>query len=363
MTTMDFIEAVLRSTAVLLATGALALVCSRFSHATRHRIWSYGLIASAVILAMPLLGTAPMVEIPVSALALSSVGGADSSIPVATWLLGIWIIGVACSALAVVTGVWSAARLVKRATLIDHRAIPTMATSRLATGVVQDVYLAESDDTVVPAVWGINKPVVILPPRWRSWPDETLQGVLTHELAHVARRDTLLRLVNQFARAVLWWNPLAWLAESRALLAAEQDCDHIAWQTSNPRDYAALLLSLVRDSKSSLPGAAMLAMARGSGVRSRVRAIIDDSPKASLSAWTIALILLTVGACSAVSSLEPTVNVIEARATGGIVRPMSPEEASQAAGTYMISQDTVRARFMSNEGETGGVATFRERNP
>jgi len=51
--------------------------------------------------------------------------------------------------------------------------------------------------------------------------------VLIHELAHIKRRDHLIRWVEVFTMCVWFWNPLFWIVRRQLLVNAELACD--AW--------------------------------------------------------------------------------------------------------------------------------------
>lgn len=78
---------------------------------------------------------------------------------------------------------------------------------------------------VPPLLWAIGgKARLFFPqsllPRLQDTERATL---LAHELAHMARRDHWVRLLELFVAALYWWYPLVWLA-CRQLQAAEEEC-------------------------------------------------------------------------------------------------------------------------------------------
>ncbi len=75
------------------------------------------------------------------------------------------------------------------------------------------------------ATWGWRRPRVVIPACGLGWSDERVRTVLAHEIAHVARHDWLLQLVAETLRALLWWNPLAWLACRALRDDSELACD------------------------------------------------------------------------------------------------------------------------------------------
>ena len=52
--------------------------------------------------------------------------------------------------------------------------------------------LYQSEEVAVPLSAGAIRPVVVLPTRWREWPQPVLTAVVAHEMAHVQRRDALI---------------------------------------------------------------------------------------------------------------------------------------------------------------------------
>ena len=80
-------------------------------------------------------------------------------------------------------------------------------------------------DVSTPLTCGVVRPLILLPPAARAWDESRLRAVLLHESAHVRRRDCLAKYVAQGARALLWWNPLAWMVATRLNHEQELACD------------------------------------------------------------------------------------------------------------------------------------------
>lgn len=107
--------------------------------------------------------------------------------------------------------------------------------------------VAESDELVGPLVGGWLRPLIVLPLAAREWTAERTQLVLSHELAHVRRRDGLALLVAELAGAVYWCQPLAWLLVARLRreceLAADED---VVAGGARASRYAEHLLAIAR---------------------------------------------------------------------------------------------------------------------
>src|SRR5439155_1748788 len=60
---------------------------------------------------------------------------------------------------------------------------------------------------------------------------DELESLLRHECAHVARRDTLLGLIESAIVAAFWFHPLVWIAQRAIATAREEACDETAAAT------------------------------------------------------------------------------------------------------------------------------------
>jgi beta-lactamase regulating signal transducer with metallopeptidase domain len=76
--------------------------------------------------------------------------------------------------------------------------------------------------------------------------DAELQLVLTHELAHLKRRDPLWTSVVVLAQTLFFFHPLVWLGRRQYRLAQEAACDEMTVRATGAsvREYAELLLKV-----------------------------------------------------------------------------------------------------------------------
>jgi beta-lactamase regulating signal transducer with metallopeptidase domain len=103
----------------------------------------------------------------------------------------------------------------------------------------------ESAAVAAPLTAGIVRPRIVLPARWREWPQTTVDAVLAHEREHIRRRDPLVALLTRVNRAVFWFHPLAWWLDAHVAAAAEEACDERAVaQSARPADYARVLVQM-----------------------------------------------------------------------------------------------------------------------
>ncbi len=73
------------------------------------------------------------------------------------------------------------------------------------------------------------------------------QWILAHELAHVRRRDYMVRWLEWLACVCFWWNPMVWWARHHLRVNEELCCDALVVSSLKPRPhtYADSLLTAV----------------------------------------------------------------------------------------------------------------------
>jgi len=102
-----------------------------------------------------------------------------------------------------------------------------------------------SSERGVPAVDGLWRPHISLPRGIdRLLTERELNAVLLHELTHAARRDNLIRLVQELALSILWFHPLVWITGARMALYRELSCDESVMRGASGTDLMSALAKL-----------------------------------------------------------------------------------------------------------------------
>jgi WD40 repeat protein/beta-lactamase regulating signal transducer with metallopeptidase domain len=155
---------------------------------------------------------------------------------------------------------------------------------------------------VPPMVWAVLGPARVFFPAdlLRRLDADGRAALLTHELAHVRRRDHWVRWLEVVVCGLYWWYPLVWWARKRLQAHEEECCD--AWVTSEApaRAYATAILETVdflAGAPPALPAAAS-GLGRAAGLKKRLVLIMTGgaprrlSPAARLAALAAAALLL-----------------------------------------------------------------------
>ena len=96
--------------------------------------------------------------------------------------------------------------------------------------------------------WSGGRVRVVLPRALRTEVDDAqLRWILAHELAHIKRRDHIVRWLEWLASAAFWWNPVVWWAQRNLRRDEEDACDALVLERlqGQPRAYARTLLTVV----------------------------------------------------------------------------------------------------------------------
>lgn len=327
------VQIALKSTVVLAAALVVTASMRRASAATRHLVWASALLATLAVPPIVLLGPVWSVAVRPALVPWFDTGGFrqssttqiarlegsansqsvrstdDRSRPRwsntldASWALtAVWLLGTVVGLARLVAGVFWATRITRRA-----RPVTDWAWSLAAMRVAESVGIARpalraSSHATIPLTWGLwGRSVIVLPLEAESWPADRRHAVLLHEMAHVRRRDCLVRSLARIGCIWQWFNPLAHLATRRLHVEQEGACDDVVLAAGMAApDYANHLLEIVRASVPTAAENAALAMGRRSELEKRMSAILDEARLRRASSHRTRLIVTAATAVAVV---------------------------------------------------------------
>ncbi len=142
-----------------------------------------------------------------------------------------------------------------------------------------------TDENHGPATIGFFRKRLILPTNLsEAARGEELRSIITHELLHIRRGDTLLSLVQVLAVAVCWFHPLVWWASRQATDAAERcvDDDVVAAAGCTAVDYASALIRVLEMRCRLRPMSGVVGVQHGDITVSRLNTILQSGAKKRL---------------------------------------------------------------------------------
>lgn len=178
-----------------------------------------------------------------------------------------------------------------------------------AAGVARRVRLTCSHRLAVPIARGHARPEICLPPRALSHlSSEQQESLLAHELAHLARRDPSWLAACRALVALLFFQPLNWIAARRLRELSELAADEWAVaRTGRPLTLAGCLAEVALWSLGGAPVPAP-GMADGSPLGERIRRLIDDGRRAERALPRGLAAALAVVVLAAVALVAPGVS-------------------------------------------------------
>jgi beta-lactamase regulating signal transducer with metallopeptidase domain len=143
-----------------------------------------------------------------------------------------------------------------------------------------------------PVTVGFLHPTVIFPEHWRQWSAAQLDAILTHEYAHVRRRDSLVQCLALLNRALFWFHPLAWWLERHLSALAEEACDDVVLARGHgPREYSVYLIDMARSVKRAGGRLNVAGMAMpGSSLPRRIRQMLEGGSVPHISRTRMACV-------------------------------------------------------------------------
>jgi beta-lactamase regulating signal transducer with metallopeptidase domain len=201
--------------------------------------------------------------------------------------------------------VWSLARIYRFNRLLEIESCPASPdlqadAEKIAAGLglkaVPIIYTTSA--ALAPMVWWAGGRVRIVVPDvlLERMAAAQLHWVLAHELAHVRRRDYMVRWLEWLGSVFFWWNPVVWLARYHLRANEEICCDRLVLSKLRPRPklYAHSLLNAVECLASPVvPMPAMASQVNSYGfLERRFRMIIAKTPHRGSPRWARACALL-----------------------------------------------------------------------
>ncbi len=221
-------------------------------------------------------------------------------------IVSVWLIGMVFFVLKMLGGLLYIQRLKTRMTAKLPKAWQDkMVELSAELHIRRPVQLLESALAQTPMVVGWLKPIVLLPiGAVNHLTPAQVEAILAHELAHIARHDYLLNLLQSCVEILFYFNPAVWWMSAHVRTERENCCDDIAVKLcGNSLAYAKALVSL-QEMQLASPALAMTFSKNKNQLLVRIQRILQPSQNKSnvmekLSATlllTVAVVLLSVQA-------------------------------------------------------------------
>lgn len=146
-------------------------------------------------------------------------------------------------------------------------------------GICCRVQLYHSSAVKIPFVWGLWRPVVMLPSElYQRATHKERTVILLHELTHIARFDSAWHWLLRSLQVLFWWQPLLWFASRQIGEVRERVCDQFCVGTLGDREqYIDVLLRIAEKVTRPVELGIGLAMVRVPRISKRLHEIATGS--------------------------------------------------------------------------------------
>jgi GWxTD domain-containing protein len=225
------------------------------------------------------------------------------------WAVPVWAAGVAFFYARGLAGWVAVRRLRHRGVCVASREWQTRLEQLCARlSISRPVSLLESCFTDAPVLIGYLRPAILLPLGCLTGLSAAqVECILLHELAHVARHDYVVNLLQSLVEGLLFYHPAVWWV-SRVVRAERENCcdDRVVETMGDARAYAATLAVL---EQRRAPAAALAA--NGGNLMKRIRRLTTESRGAQTSvapaASAAVLLVIFAAALTALPAKLPKV--------------------------------------------------------
>jgi beta-lactamase regulating signal transducer with metallopeptidase domain len=304
------IDVTIKGAALCIAAGVAALLLRRSSASTRNMVWVFALIVLILLPVFTLMSPAwhlPIIPkldswgrgsytsaytkpdpemfvgplLPAHAGALETAGAgvvAPHPLPWHAWVFLAWMAGGMLYLGWCLISHAGVRAIVKRARPASRAWNRVLNSSVREIGIGRPVRLLESSRIKAAITVGILEPAVVLPADSEEWPDDRRRLVLSHELAHVKRWDTLVETLALCTTVFYWFNPFVWFAVKQLRIERERDCDNAVLGTgARPSDYAELLMHIAADlGDAARPVWQLSTISQSSNLKDRIMSILNQ---------------------------------------------------------------------------------------
>ncbi|WP_165370475.1 M56 family metallopeptidase [Hymenobacter persicinus] len=198
-------------------------------------------------------------------------------------------------------------------------------------GLNRTITLLESALVKAPLVAGHLKPVILLPlGTVLGLTQSQLEAILAHELAHIARRDYLVNILQSVAEILFFYHPAAWFITACLRTERENCCDDEATAIcGDPLTLARALAALAEMGQdvTPVPQLALSAVGPDGSLLGRIRRLVQRRAAPTFSEGVMAALvvmggLVLLGLTAAVSMASPRPWADKAKELAGLITPV-----------------------------------------
>ena len=271
-------------------------------------------------------------------------GSGSSSNGISYWITMAYFFGVSIFFLRSVFQYLKIKLEIRKSTVVPSAYLELMKKLRSGLGIKRNIRLVESTGFHSPALFGMMKPVIIVPVGiLGNMPFNQVEALLMHELLHIRRYDFLINIIQNIVETLSFYNPFVWMLSAVIRNERELYCDDgVIASGSDPGTYVRALYAV------SLPLQERNTYTLAAGTRNkqhlliRIKRILKTEPMKNKMKPGVFLGMLIIAGMLGIISLSafesPFFNIEK---DGNRAKELIQEEAITIPDTIPIEKDIV----------------------
>jgi bla regulator protein blaR1 len=223
-------------------------------------------------------------------------------------------------------------------------------------GIKQPVKIFSSILCQSPITFGALKPIILVPTGLVfNLPPAQLEAIITHELAHIKRKDYLVNMIQSVLEVIFFYHPCFWWINSMTREQREMACDELAIEAGvNPKDLAYGLAEVLNNSTENSPEIALPASGEKNPTLGRIKQMLgynNEQPKIPnlISFTMIFSLILSASMVVACAQKELTAPLAE---NDSLLNNMEPKEPLAIQDTIPSKQEAEITIIQKSEAES-----------
>ncbi|NGM83853.1 M56 family metallopeptidase [Paenibacillus sp. 7124] len=198
----------------------------------------------------------------------------------------------------------------------------------------RNVQIRQLDNISTPLTYGIFRPVVLLPKNLDYDEEKQLALILTHEITHIKRFDTLKKWILATSVCVHWFNPFVWVMYILANRDIELFCDEAVIRKFGENTKPTYARALVRLEEKKIGLSPMISSFSKNSTEERIISIMKTKK------ITITTMLLAIGLVASVVIIFATSALDKTESATGVDNPNSEPIAEMVPALYQGATTT-----------------------
>lgn len=168
-------------------------------------------------------------------------------------LLCLWVAGAVIRIFSLAWEYRSARKILNYAEPLDLKYMQTVRMAEKDMGVSEGILYKRSGNYDVPFIFGILRPIVMLPEACMDLEEKELYMMVRHELSHYRKKDCLVKMILELFAGIFWWLPFVKRLMGKLDEAIEIRADKNAVKTMSEEEKTEYLMTLYHMADRSVP--------------------------------------------------------------------------------------------------------------